>query len=312
MTGRRPLLLTVGDVIDETVVRLSGPLALATDTPAAITACPGGSGANQAAWAAWLGAPVRFVGRVGEADLDRHARALAAVGVEPRLAADACRSTGAIVVLVDAGGERHMLTDRGANLGLSAGDLGEGLLDGVGLLHVSGYSLFEPGPRSVLMDLMSRAGRLGIEVSVDPASSHYLGAVGPGRFLQWAAGARFLFPNLDEGRILSGMVDPDDVVEALVERFPVVALKLGGGGALVATAPGDRLRCLPPPGEVVDTTGAGDAFAAGFLAAWLGGQPTRACADRALVAAATALARVGGRPEPPGAGGQPDGPLSNL
>lgn len=134
----RPRVLVVGDVIDDLLVRPHRPIRPATDTPATITPSPGGSGANAAVWLARAGVRVRFVGRVGAADLARHAGLLRAAGVEPVLVPDPRRPTGSIVVLLDPDGERTMLTDRGANLGLRAADLPDRLLDDVeiGRAHV--------------------------------------------------------------------------------------------------------------------------------------------------------------------------------
>ena len=93
------MILVVGDVMDDLVVRPLGPLAPRSDTRAHMERHPGGSGANTAAWLGTLGAAVRFAGRVGLADLRRHARALEACGVDVRLAGDASTPTGSIVVL---------------------------------------------------------------------------------------------------------------------------------------------------------------------------------------------------------------------
>ena len=133
------MILVVGDVIDDIVVRPLEPVAPATDTRSAIVPRPGGSGANTAAWLGALRAPVRFAGRVGAADVGRHADALAAHGVDARLAADDEAPTGSIVVLAH---DRTMFTARGANATLSAADLPDDLLDGVNHIHVSGYALF--------------------------------------------------------------------------------------------------------------------------------------------------------------------------
>ncbi|MEW2355522.1 PfkB family carbohydrate kinase [Spirillospora sp. NPDC029432] len=288
-------VLVVGDVIDDIVVRPQRPVTADSDTPSTITACPGGSGANQAAWLGALGADVRFAGRAGAADVESHTAALAAAGVDARLAADPRAATGRIVVLAE-GGRRDMYTDRGANLNLSPADLPDELLDGVRLLHVSGYSLFHPGVRDAVGGLMARARERGVAVSVDPGSAAFLAASGPEAFRAWARGARLIFPNLDEGRLLTGLRDPSDIATALTADHPVVALKLGADGVLVAADDGTRLRLPSAPAEVVDPTGAGDAFCAGFLTAWAESRPLETCARNGLSAAATAIAAVGARP----------------
>ena len=289
------MTLVVGDVVDDIVVRPLTAVTPDSDTPSAISSCPGGSAANQAAWLGVLGARVRFAGRAAAADVPAHAAALAACGVEARLAADPSAPTGRIVVLAR-GGRRDMFTDRGANLNLEPADLPDSLLDGAGLLHVSGYSLVHPGVAAAVGDLMRRARERGVDTSVDPGSAAFLARTGAAAFRAWARGARLVFPNLDEGRLLTGEHDPGAVAEALLADHPVVALKLGAAGALVASRDGTRLRLPSVPVEVTDPTGAGDAFCAGFLTAWADGRSLEECARTALAVAARAVASVGARP----------------
>ena len=291
-----PVVVVVGDVINDFIVRPQAPLAVGTDTPSEIEQSPGGSGANQAAWLATLGTPVRFAGRVGASDAAYHREALERLGVETWLVSDDGTATGTIVVLVTPDGERSMFTDRGANLGLRPAELPGQLLDGARLLHISGYQLFEPGTRSAVRDLWTAATEAGIPISVDPASVSGLRKVGSESFLEWTSGARLVFPNLDEGRLLTGQEEPGAIVTALLENYPMVALKLGAAGALVAAGDGRRVPMAARPAEVVDCTGAGDAFCAGFLTQWVRGRELEECALSAVTAAARATGQVGARP----------------
>ena len=299
-----PVVLVVGDVIDDVIVRPEGPVRPDTDTPARITAGPGGSGANQAAWAAHAGVRTRFAGRVGASDVARHTAALTAVGVEAVLSADPDRPTGTIVIVVD-GAARTMLTDRGANLGLRAADLPDVLLDGVGTLLVSGYALFDPDVRGAVVDLARRARDRGAAVAVDPASVGFLSDVGPSVFLAWLdamGGVDLLLPNRAEAALLAGEgSDPEAWAEVLRRRARTVVVKLGADGAVVATAAGTV--AVPPAvaTAVVDPTGAGDAFAAGFLAARSAGADPVAAARAGAVLGARAVGWPGARP-PDGAG----------
>ncbi|MGO9581320.1 MAG: carbohydrate kinase family protein [Acidimicrobiales bacterium] len=292
----RPLVVVIGDVINDVIVRPQGPIAVGTDTPSEIERSPGGSGANQAAWLAALGTAVRFVGRVGAHDAAYHRAALERLGVDTWLVADSDEATGTIVVLVGADGERSMFTDRGANAALAEADLPDGVLDDAALLHVSGYQFFEPATRPLIRDLWARALDAGVETSVDPASGAGLSQVGAGPFLEWTSGARFVFPNLDEARLLSGREEPEEMVAELLETYPVVALKLGPAGALVASAGGRVVRVDAQPARILDSTGAGDAFCAGFLTSWLRGRDLEGCALEAVRAAAGAVGQVGARP----------------
>ena len=194
-------------------------------------------------------------------------------------------------------GERTMYTDRGANLGLGVEDLPDELLDGVGLLHVSGYSLFDAAVRSAVLDLVARARRRDLPVAVDPASIAFLREIGPDRSLDWIGDVDLLFPNLDEGRLLTGEHDAEVVATALLSHAEVVALKLGEEGAIVVRRDGNHPCRVPAvASEVVDTTGSGDAFCGAFLAGWLAGEGDAQLLEAAVAAGARAAGVAGARP----------------
>ena len=104
-----------------------------------------------------------------------------------------------------------MFSDRGASAFLDEGDLPAALLDGASLLHVSGYSLFSETSRHAVLRLMTAATSAGVEVSVDPCSVAGLRDVGADAFLGWTKDAAVVFPNLDEGRFLSGR--PSEILQ---------------------------------------------------------------------------------------------------
>jgi sugar/nucleoside kinase (ribokinase family) len=133
-------------------------------------------------------------------------------------------------------------------------------------------------------------------VSVDPSSVSLLDSVDPDCFLEWTRGADLLFPNLTEGEILTGERTPARIVEKLLPYYSAVVLKLGPEGALYADGAGNLLREPAAPVRVEDTTGAGDAFSAGFLAAWLDGEPPAEALRRGACLAGRAVGRVGARP----------------
>jgi ribokinase len=251
-------LVVLGDLMVDVVARIEGPLAHASDTPAHISVQGGGSAANTAAWAASIGTDVALVCRVG--DDDRGRAALPAVDV--RAAVDPEKPTGTCVVLVEPGGERTMLPDPGANDGpLPEIPLGDHL-------HVVGYALLRDGPRASALAAIERAQAAGMSVSVDPSSWALLrpGAIPP---------VDLLLPNEREAAYLDGEM----------------VVKLGAGGARW----GD-VHVPADPVDVVDTTGAGDAFAAGFLSAHLNGAAPREALAAGCALAARAVAQVGGRP----------------
>ena len=288
-------VLIVGDVIDDIVVTPLGSVTRDSDTTSRIRATPGGSAANQAAWLAVSGVSVTFVARVGAADVARHRAELSAFGVEAVLIADPDAPTGTIVVMLDADGNRTMYTDRGANTQLTTADVPLSLLDDVDALHINGYALFSDSPRSAVLSLIDEARRRGITVTADPSSSAYLEELGASTFLACTRGAAVCLPNLDEGRVLSGQVEPHDVLAFLVQHYPVVALKLGSSGVLVDDG-GQVELIASASSSVVDPTGAGDAFCAGFLSSWLGGKSAVDAARAGSLLAARAVSTYGGRP----------------
>ncbi|MDI3298408.1 MAG: sugar kinase [Bacillota bacterium] len=298
-----PRVLCLGDALADLVVRLQAPLAPASDTPARIEPRPGGSAANTAAWLARSGYPleVHFAGRVGaDPFADFHERELLRQGVRPHLARDPARPTGLIVVLLEAGGERSMLTDRGASLALAPSDLPDELFAPGGHLHLSGYVLLDPGPRPAGLEAIRRALARGMSVSVDAASASFLAREGAGGWFAWSAGAALLFANRQEAELLlaaPGGSEPEVLARELAGRYGEAVVKLGAGGAVWAAADGRFLRAPAPRVPAVDTTGAGDAFAAGWLAARLSGGSPEEAMQAALDLAAQAVQTLGARPE---------------
>lgn len=293
---REACVLVVGDIMTDVIVRPEGPLVRGSDRRAAIRSLPGGSGANQAAWLAHFGVKTRFAGRVGAADAGWFRDHLGCHGVDAVLAADRMRPSGTLISLVDPDGERSFLTDRGANDGLSLEDLPDRLLDGVGLLHVSGYALFTPGPRAAVLDLMRRAREKELVVTVDPASVSFLHEVGPNAFLDWTRGAAICFPNETEAAALTGAHQPRHQREALLQSYDAVVIKRGAGGAEYCAAGVEPLIAPAPSVACIDSTGAGDAFLAGFLSGVCDGADVAVCLDRGNRAGAAATTHVGGQP----------------
>jgi sugar/nucleoside kinase (ribokinase family) len=290
----------VGDVLTDVLVRTPRPPTHGGDTRAAIDVRPGGSGANQAAWLA-SGSPlaevdVHLIGRVGDdpfgqfnrADLTRH-------GVRAHLAVDPAHATGLVVVLVTADGERTMLTDRGASRHMQPDDVPRTLFRPGSHFHLSGYVLLDEPTRLAALHALDLAHQAGMTVSVDPVAATLVDEVGAERFLAWTHGARLCTPNLDEAQALVGAGEPEVLAARLAEHYGEVALKLGAAGALWQRA-GEKAIFAPAERvTVVDTTGAGDAFCAGFLSAWLRGEPPAAALHSGTRTAARAVSQVGGR-----------------
>lgn len=286
-------IVVLGDVMVDVVARLSGPLAAASDAPAVIRFHGGGSAANAAAWLAAAGAEPVLVGCVGDDERGRSAREeLRVGGVDARLAVDPELPTGTCVVLVGVDGERTMVPDAGANDALREEDLPDELLSPGGHLHVAGYALLREGSRPAARAGIRRALRVGMSVSVDPSSSALLSD----EFLDLAEGAQLVLPNTPEALALTGLGDPEAAARALADRFSEVVVTLGADGALW-TDGADVLRVPAEPVEAVtDSTGAGDAFAAGLLSARLSGAPVAEALAAGCSLAARAVTQPGARP----------------
>ena len=262
-------LVVVGDVMVDVIARASGPLARGSDTDARVSLSGGGSAANVAAWAAALGTPVHFACCVGDDERGRMAvDELLAGGVHVHASIDRERSTGTCVVLVEPGGERTMLPDAGANDAPAV--LPDAWLAPGRHLHVTGYSLLRDGARPGALAAIERARAAGMTVSVDPSS--------------WALIRPGAIPDVDL------LLPNEREAEILGERAGMV-VKLGAGGARW----GD-VHVPAEPVAVVDTTGAGDAFAAGLLTARLNGAGRREALQAGCAAAARVVGQVGARP----------------
>ena len=293
MTGR---VLVVGDVMTDLIVMPDGPLVRGSDRRATIRPRHGGSAANQAVWLAHLGTDVRFAARMGAADIAAESAYFRAKGGEAFFAADPELPSGILICIVDPDGERSFLSDRGANLNLCPADLPKSLLNGVDVLLISGYSFFAPRPRAAVMGLLAEAKQRGIATFVDPASVGFLREVGPEEFLSWTAGVGTILANLDEALELSGAIDLTGQMKVLGRTFDRVVIKRGTQGAAVGTRDG-VLYSLPAPAVfVIDTTGAGDAFAAGFITAERAGASLEASLRAGIAAGTDAVGQIGAQP----------------
>jgi sugar/nucleoside kinase (ribokinase family) len=267
------LVLSLGDLVLDVIVRLQQPLALGADADSRITLGAGGQGANVAAWVAAVGERARWLGKRAD-DLAGRAAAsqLTGLGVELTGPVEPA-GNGVIVSLVEPDGSRSMCPDRGVAIDLHAEEVPDDALAGADHLHVSGYALLREPVREAAASAIARARAQGARVSVDLSSWSAIRDRGAERFrgeLE-ALAPDVVFCNEDEDRIVGG-------------RLPgaVWILKRGAAGC---SFDGDEREALPA--DVVDTTGAGDALAAG----WIVGGP-----DLALAAAARCVACAGSMP----------------
>jgi ribokinase len=290
MSGR---VVCVGHVMVDVIATLAAPLAPGSDTPAPIKLRPGGSAANTAAWAARAGAHAIFVGRVGDDDFGRGAVSmLQEAGVVAHVTADPHEPTGLCLVLVGPDGERTMVPSAGANATLRPQDLPD--VAAGDLWHLSGYVLFDPGSRAAGQAALERARAGAARLSVDAASAAPLAALGPRRFLDIVAGTDILLANRDEAAVLTDGLEPEPAAGRLHESVPLVVVKDGARGVVVADGTVRRFAGVPLVAR--DSTGAGDAFAGTFLARVAAGAELADAVRAAATAAAQAVRQLGARP----------------
>jgi len=285
-------LLAIGDLVLDVVARVSHQMEVDTDTPGQVRSAPGGSAANVAVWTARLGSPARFVGRVGNDMLGRAlVNDLRTEGVDPFVRLDDSNPT-AVLVLFSQGTQRHMMVPSGANHFLDVEDVPVQAVQSAGWVHLTGYSYFWQAPIRAAELVVAIARKERIPISFDPSSAGFIRRRG----LKVPVGVEVLLPNLEEAQVLTGCADAGQAAKLLGESVPIVAVKLGPQGALVH----DRgVQTLVPPaapeGEVLDATGAGDAWAAAFLHELRNGQNAVEAAHRANRLGSRVVTRLGAR-----------------
>lgn len=285
---------TVGDLVEDIAVRLDGPVNLASDTPAVIRRRRGGSAANMAVSVARHGGAARFIGQIGDDAIGTVlVDALQADGVDVVVRRGG--RTGTIVVLVDAMGERTMLTDRGACADLADPD--PAWLDGLRVLHVPMYSFTGGVLAATAATLVAWAHERSILVSVDLSSEALIESMG-------ADAMAALLDRLRPDVVLANELEAAAFggLDAIAAVADLAVVKQGARPALVhhrvdtgaAGAGAEAWVEVPVPTVPVvrDTTGAGDAFAAGFLGALTAGAEPTEAARAGHRAAAAAIAAV--------------------
>jgi sugar/nucleoside kinase (ribokinase family) len=251
-------LLALGDLTLDIVVTPAGPIATGSDTPGAIQFRIGGSAANTARAFAGLGGRAEFIGSVGDDRVgDRLRAGLREAGVVDRLKTVAGQQTARLIVLLSADGQRTFITSRGAADHLAAADISREWFEGADVLHLPAYSLLNRPLCKAAGAAAGYAHEAGALVSVDLASSEPLRAFGAEAAWQAVADVRpdVLFATEDEAAVLA---------RSLTDLAALVVIKLGSRGCRILI--GDVQFNVPgQPASVADSTGAGDAFDAGFL-----------------------------------------------
>ena len=278
------MLLVIGDLVADLIVLGGAALERGTDNPAEVRLTRGGSAANVAV-AASPRHPVRFIGRVGDDTLGRTlVREVEDAGVEVRVQRSG--RTGAIVVLVDAAGERTMITDRGAAAEL--GPIDPAWLMDAEWLHVPLYGFASGGSREALLEVAAALALRRVPVSLDLSSIATMRLLGAERLSGLLAAVRpaVVFANADEAALAVDMgCDP--------KSGAVYVVKRGGDPVLVHVEGASEEVAVERIDDVLDSTGAGDAFAAGYISAAMDGDSPTDSARAGSALAMSALRRAG-------------------
>lgn len=273
MSASGPIVLVVGDIATDTIIRVTqkGPDNPGADTEAVILDRPGGQGGNVARWlAAETNARPRLLATASLFDRDQMSggivnETLEQAGIDARIVwVDA--PPARVVSIVDLGGsERSFFTQRGAAGYLDGTHVTPGLLDGVNWCHVSGYLLSNVDGQSCYASLRTLCRRLGVPLSLDPASTSVINDLGLEHWRSLVGHVDLLLPNAEEARALTGEADLKGAASRLCEYARIVVVKDGEKGCVVASDAGVT-QFDGHPAQAVDPTGAGDAFAAGAIA----------------------------------------------
>lgn len=255
---------------------------------------PGGSAANCATVAAQLGVPTVFLGFVGKdhfgkmlkTDLDRF-------GISTRTLRSIDGDTGITVAINEPMGERTFYSYRGVNSSGELSDVSNEVFKKSKYLHLTGYSFQDENSLHNALALISRAKQEELFVSLDP-SYWYSREFHKGHaslLLELSA----IFPNQEEARQLSGSEDPEEAARILLGMGPkIVIVKLGPGGCYIAS---EKESCYLPAmatSKVIDTTGAGDAFCAGFLSGQIMGLNIIEAAKTGNAVSSLVIGHIGG------------------
>jgi len=290
----------IGDLMLDVVAQIpTSPhdLHLGNDTRTIISTHGGGAGGNVASWLAALGNEVTMVGRIGD---DAAGSAITAefdsLGISYGQIVKEGLHTGVVICLVDPSGERTMLADNGANAGLNIDDLPP--LDGVNAVYLTGYALLAPASRAGVLEMVQAINARKIPITFDPATVGGMKDVPVAEILSWCAQMDTLIMNEEEAIHLSGSSDIESALDFFLEIAPRAIIKRGSQGSIGRQRGGEMISVAASATKVVDTTGAGDSFAAGFIDAFSSGNSGsnfEEAITRATAVAAHCVAIVGAR-----------------
>lgn len=288
-------ILCIGDAMLDVVVLIDSEIHYGSDTPAHITTHGGGAAANTATWMAHEGHQIFFVSRIGnDAAGSAVLSELDAWRIEHKDMSHIKGKTGVVVVIVDETGQRTMFPDSGVNSGLGVDDLPP--LEDFDAAFLSGYSLFNPHSTPGVSEIIAEIKSAKIPLFFDPASVGTMSHFDRDRALSYLKQMDVILPNEEEALFLTDQNDIEAAIQDLQMHCPVVVVKRGdkgamavGNGSTIITSPVDKI-------DPLDTTGAGDAFAAGFIPQWIASKELREAMDAGNELARQCVAIIGARP----------------
>lgn len=281
-------------MLDVTVL-LNRPIVEGLESRAKISTQGGGAAANVASWLAHNKTPTYLVTRVGADSAGQTLLSeLDAYGVEHSNNVIPNMNTGVVVVIVGVDGERTMFPDSGANSGLGLNDLPD--LGQFNAVYLSAYSLINPQSRAGVLEVVSKIRNAGLPIILDPATVGVLMEVGVKAANEWLSFIDTIVLNEEESHFLTGSKNPIDAAAQLLKQVSTVVIKRGSNGALGQTRGGQLIQVEAKKTAVVNTTGAGDAFAAGFISIWAKNGELLDALESGINLAANCVALVGARP----------------
>ena len=289
-------LLCIGDVMLDVVAIVPSQINYGSDTPSQISTHGGGAAGNVASWAQVSGAQTQIIARVGS---DSAGTAVLSefdgLGVTYKNAIVPGARTGVVVILVDPTGERTMFPETGANSGLTLNDLPE--LKGFQAVYISGYALQNPQSRPGVLAMIDVIRENKIPIFFDPATVGGMSQVDIAEILRWLPLMSTLILNEEEAIFLTQESDVRASLEALLQSTPTVVIKRGSLGSIGKTKDGELHTIESIKVSMLDTTGAGDSYAGGFIASWLKNPDIAQCMKAGSLVASQCVAIVGARPQ---------------
>ncbi|KGA19301.1 hypothetical protein GM50_6120 [freshwater metagenome] len=289
-------VLCIGDVMLDVVVALQAPINYGQDTPSKITTHGGGAAGNVASWIAHAGTAASIVARIGN---DSAGAAITSefdeLGVDYSSLRKTSDATGVVVVVVDKKGERTMFPETGANSGLVVTDMPD--LAGFDAAYVSGYALLNPRSRAGVLDMIAVIKSAGLPIFYDTVTVGAMKEVDRALIQSWLPLMDYVLPNEEEALYVADASDIDSALTKLLELCPAVIIKRGPSGAIAQNRGGTRIDIDAIKTVVADTTGAGDSFAAGFIATKISGGDLSASLKAGVTLAAKCVANIGARPQ---------------